>query len=312
MIEELVEMIHSASLLIDDMEDNSTLRCGIPAAHHIYGLPLTINAANYVYFLAMHKALRLEHPQAANLVVGRLAFASSLPLSLSSLFFLSDHMLQFHRGQGMEIWWRENFVSPSEEEYRQMVADKSGSLFNLALRLMQLFSPIDDPGRTAGFEHLCELLSLFFQIRDDYCNVLGTDQPSNKGFCEDLTEGKFSFPILHAVNTRESDSRIIHILKQRTQDLQLKEYCVQLLNEFGSMEYTRQTCAELAQQISEEIAHLNGNLFLENLMRELTTIVSNNADERYVNNHIDVAGIMEVKANGIKKLASEVNGHFDH
>ena len=74
-------MIHSASLLIDDIEDDSTLRCGIPVAHHLYGLPLTMNAANYVYFLAMHKSLTQGHPQAANLVVGRLVCSHRLSLS---------------------------------------------------------------------------------------------------------------------------------------------------------------------------------------------------------------------------------------
>ena len=119
-----------------------------------------------------------------------------------------------------------------------MVVDKSGSLFNLAVRLMRLFSPMDNAGQKSGFEHLCELLSLFFQLRDDYCNLISADQPSNKAFGEDLTEEKISFPILHAVNKRESDTRIIHVLKQRTRDPQLQEYCIQLLHEFGSMEYT--------------------------------------------------------------------------
>lgn len=62
MIGDLVEMLHNASLLIDDIEDNSKLRRGAPVAHSIYGIPLTINAANYVYFLAMQKALLLKHP----------------------------------------------------------------------------------------------------------------------------------------------------------------------------------------------------------------------------------------------------------
>ena len=222
-------------------------------------------------------------------------------------------MLQFHRGQGMEIWWRENFVSPSEEEYRQMVTDKSGSLFSLAVRLMQLFSPMDDAEQTSSFEHLCHLLSLFFQIRDDYCNLISTRQPSNKAFCEDLTEGKFSFPILHAVNTRENDTRIIHILKQRTQDPKLKEYCVRLFYEFGSMEYTRQTCTDLVQKINEEIAHHNGNVYLENLIQRMMIIFSSEDEpERRASDHIDDEGVAQIKTNGVKKIPSKVNEHCQH
>merc|ERR1711964_371962 len=52
-IKAIVEMLHTASLLLDDIEDNSELRRGIPVAHHIYGVPSTINSANYMMFLAM-------------------------------------------------------------------------------------------------------------------------------------------------------------------------------------------------------------------------------------------------------------------
>jgi geranylgeranyl diphosphate synthase type 3 len=69
-IGDLVEMLHNASLLIDDIQDNSKLRRGSPVAHSIYGVPLTINAANYVYFLAMQKALTLKHPDVTQIFVG--------------------------------------------------------------------------------------------------------------------------------------------------------------------------------------------------------------------------------------------------
>jgi geranylgeranyl pyrophosphate synthase len=47
---------------MDDVEDNSELRRGIPVAHHIYGIPQTINTANYVYFLAVQELISLSGP----------------------------------------------------------------------------------------------------------------------------------------------------------------------------------------------------------------------------------------------------------
>ncbi|CAF4433981.1 unnamed protein product, partial [Adineta steineri] len=73
-IEELVEMLHNASLLIDDIQDNSKLRRGVPVAHNIYGVPLTINAANYIYFLAMQKATVLQHPDVTQIFIGLFFF----------------------------------------------------------------------------------------------------------------------------------------------------------------------------------------------------------------------------------------------
>ncbi|CAF1193434.1 unnamed protein product [Rotaria sp. Silwood1] len=259
-IGDLIEMLHNASLLIDDIEDNSKLRRGVPVAHNIYGVPLTINAANYIYFLAMEKALTLEHSDVTQIFV--------------------EQMLDLHHGQGMEIWWRDNFVSPSEDEYRQMVIKKCGGLFNLGVRLMQLFST-NDIYHKYKFNKLCQLLSLLFQIRDDYCNLISKEYTNNKSYCEDLTEGKFSFPILHAVNTHDTDTRIIHILKQHTQDIDLKRYCVQLLYEFGSIEYTKQTCEDLAKQVYDEIHILGGNTYLEHIIKSLMEIFHNDHDNQH-------------------------------
>ncbi|CAF0845019.1 unnamed protein product [Rotaria sordida] len=270
-IGDLVEMLHNASLLIDDIQDSSKLRRGSPVAHSIYGVPLTINAANYVYFLAMQKALTLKHPDVTQIFV--------------------DQMLELHHGQGMEIWWRDNFVSPSEDEYRQMVMRKCGGLFNLGVRLMQLFAPIEIRN-TYNFDRLCQLLSLLFQIRDDYCNLISEEYASNKSYCEDLTEGKFSFPILHAVNTRETDTRIIHILKQRTQDVELKRYCVQLLHDFGSIEYTQKTCDELSKQVYDEIDILGGNNYLEKIIQNLMEVFR--IDDRDEEENGNIEGSEEV------------------
>jgi geranylgeranyl diphosphate synthase type 3 len=308
-------MLHNASLLIDDIQDNSKLRRGVPVAHNIYGVPLTINAANYIYFLAMQKALTLRHPDVTQIFVG--LFENKIQFFDFFLFIYLDQMLELHHGQGMEIWWRDNFVSPSEDEYRQMVIRKCGGLFNLGVRLMQLFAPIETRDRL-NFDRLCQLLSLLFQIRDDYCNLISKEYATNKSYCEDLTEGKFSFPILHAVNTRETDTRIIHILKQRTQDVELKRYCVQLLHEFGSIEYTRQSCDELAKQVYDEIDVLGGNNYLENLIQGLMEVFRNDNDsgngqdieinDRYVSDQIDEDE--QYHHRGYKKITTNINGRY--
>src|SRR5271156_856315 len=56
-ISDIAELLHNASLLIDDIQDGSHLRRGQPVAHAIYGTPQTINAANYAYFMALERVL---------------------------------------------------------------------------------------------------------------------------------------------------------------------------------------------------------------------------------------------------------------
>lgn len=91
----------------------------------------------------------------------------------------------------------------------------------------------------------------------------------NKSFCEDLTEGKFSFPVIHAIRNRVDDNQIINILRQRTKDLDIKRYCVSLMEKAGSFDYTRQTMTDLDLEARNEVRKLGGNPYLEKVLDEL-------------------------------------------
>lgn len=75
----------------------------------------------------------------------------------------------------MEIYWRDSFTCPSETEYKLMTVRKTGGLFMLAIRLMQLFSE-----NKQDFSKLTAILGLYFQIRDDYCNLSLKEVSENK------------------------------------------------------------------------------------------------------------------------------------
>lgn len=243
-IGKIVQMLHNASLMIDDIEDNSCLRRGFPVAHSVYGIASTLNAANYVFFLALERCQELGHPDAVKIY--------------------TEQMLELHRGQGMEIYWRESFICPTESEYKLMTIRKTGGLFMLGVGLMNLFS---DCGK--DFTKISAILGLYFQIRDDYLNLTNKEYSATKSFCEDLTEGKFSFPILYAVKNKKNDQEILEILKQRTEDVELKKRCVKLLEEAGSFAYTRGILKKLYQEAKIELAKLGPNQDMDLLLNEL-------------------------------------------
>lgn len=113
---------------IDDIQDNSVLRRGIPVAHSIFGVASTINSANYVMFIGLEKVLTLKHNEVAWLFQKTVSFIKFVVIvkmnllgSLQAISVYSEQLLELHRGQGMEIYWRDNFSCPSEEEYKTMV-----------------------------------------------------------------------------------------------------------------------------------------------------------------------------------------------
>ena len=89
------------------------------------------------------------------------------------------------------------------------------------------------------------LIGIIFQIRDDYQNLSSPEYSHNKGLCEDLTEGKFSFPIIHSIRTNPENLQLLNILRQKTDNEQVKRYAVSYMEETGSFEYCRRVLSTL-------------------------------------------------------------------
>lgn len=89
-ITRVIGMLHTASLLVDDVEDSSLLRRGLPVAHSIFGTAQTINSANYVYFCALQELQKLKNPKAITIY--------------------TEELLNLHRGQGMDLFWRDTLI----------------------------------------------------------------------------------------------------------------------------------------------------------------------------------------------------------
>ncbi|KAK8138785.1 farnesyltranstransferase (al-3) [Apiospora sp. TS-2023a] len=222
-ITKVVGMLHNSSLLVDDVEDNSLLRRGMPVAHSIFGTAQTINTANYMYFVALQEIQKLNNPKAISIYM--------------------DELLNLHRGQGMDLFWRDTLTVPTEEDYLEMVDNKTGGLFRLSIKLMQAESPT-----SFDCTELVNLLGLIFQIRDDYMNLDSDIYSKNKGMCEDLTEGKFSFLIIHSIRANPSNLQLINILKQKPTDEEVKRYAVKYMHDTGSFTYTKKVLDVLIER----------------------------------------------------------------
>ncbi|KAK6841769.1 putative farnesyltranstransferase (al-3) [Apiospora arundinis] len=235
-ITKVVGMLHNSSLLVDDVEDNSLLRRGMPVAHSIFGTAQTINTANYMYFVALQEIQKLNNPKAISIYM--------------------DELLNLHRGQGMDLFWRDTLTVPTEEDYLEMVDNKTGGLFRLGIKLMQAESP-----SLLDCTELVNLLGLIFQIRDDYMNLDSDVYSKNKGMCEDLTEGKFSFLIIHSIRANPSNLQLINILKQKPTDEEVKRYAVKYMHETGSFAYTKKVLdvlIERARKVADKIDEERG------------------------------------------------------
>ncbi|UZJ51279.1 hypothetical protein CBS101457_000599 [Exobasidium rhododendri] len=276
-IHKVIGMLHTSSLLVDDVEDDSTLRRGAPVAHTVYGVPQTINTANYVYFLVFAEVFAMSRGETALKSTGQDRQVEEM---------IVEEMINLHRGQGMELYWRDNFICPTEAEYIEMVNNKTSGLLRIAIKLMvansPVLSPLDDRDVLIP---LVNLIGLLFQIRDDYMNLRSGDYAENKGFCEDLTEGKFSFPLIHCIraspppasngvaavgegknNSNGHTCQIDHkdlllIMKSRPKDAKTKQVVVDFMREkTKSFAYTCDVMTRLDRLAFEEATAVEAKL----------------------------------------------------
>ncbi|KIY66001.1 terpenoid synthase [Cylindrobasidium torrendii FP15055 ss-10] len=251
LIARIVTMLHNASLLVDDIEDDSQLRRGQPVAHKIYGVPQTINTANYVYFLAF-KELRALHAREEK----------------DCDTIVTEELLSLHRGQGLELQWRDSLQCPSEEQYIGMVNNKTGGLLRIGIKLMMACATVNTE---TDYVPLVNLIGVYFQIRDDLMNLQSPDYASNKGFAEDLTEGKFSFPVVHGIHADTTNRQVMNVLQKRPTTPTLKHHVIGYLKDHTkSFAYTLDVLDILEGRVRGEIARLGGNEGLSALMDYLT------------------------------------------
>jgi geranylgeranyl pyrophosphate synthase len=163
---EVVELIHAGSLVVDDIEDGSTIRRGKPALHIRYGLPTALNAGNWLYFWPFQLIRALELPNRTALVVYECYHRT---------------LLRAHFGQAMDLGSRVDRLLQTRvpEVCLATMELKTGALMGFAMMLgaatgratEAATSLVDEFGRDLG---------IALQMFDDLGNVLGIREPAKK------------------------------------------------------------------------------------------------------------------------------------
>ncbi|MGN0729327.1 polyprenyl synthetase family protein [Treponema sp.] len=184
----LVEFVHTASLIHDDIEDNSPVRRGKPSAYILYGTDTAINAGSWLFF---------EAP----LCIEKSACSMELKNRLYSNYLME--LRRLHLGQAMDIaWHRDNTKVPSVQEYLAMVKGKTGTLASLAARMGTLVSGADDDTIKKAGEAASDI-GAGFQIIDDVINLTTGNPGKKRG--DDIVEGKKSLPVLEFFESNKNN-----------------------------------------------------------------------------------------------------------
>jgi geranylgeranyl diphosphate synthase type I len=170
---QIAELLHTGSLIVDDIQDGATERRGGPVAHAVYGVPMALNAANTAYFRALER-LRGALPSGPR---------------LRALDMLAEELFAAHLGQGLDLALgadaRER--TPPSGHYVLLARAKTGALLRIAARLGAIAAGADAAIEAALSEWASEV-GIAYQIRNDVADLAN-------GML-DVAAGRPTYPLL--------------------------------------------------------------------------------------------------------------------
>lgn len=230
LVNRLTNDCHNASLIIDDIEDNSELRRNEPCAHIKYGIPLSLNAGYYSIFKSLNEIAKYFSKETTNKII--------------------EYLFLIHEGQGMDIYYTQHKMIPSLEEYEKMMIYKTGYAFLMNLEL--LMDKSTNIIMKKNYEKLKNILihfSLFFQIRDDYINLTDTEYWISKGFCQDFDEEKISYLVTYFKTI--NNTNVMELMSDKSKDGKIK--ILTLFHQNGLFDIMYNKLLELKQRILSEM-----------------------------------------------------------
>jgi octaprenyl-diphosphate synthase len=222
----VIEFIHTATLLHDDVVDESDLRRGQQSANAVWGNAASVLVGDYLYSSAFEMMVSTNIMRVMEI------------LSKTTTAIAEGEVLQLLNCNNPET---------SEAKYLEVISRKTAILFSAAMRLAAVVSKasaeVEDKLAQYG-QHL----GIAFQLIDDALDYKATKEELGKNLGDDLAEGKPTLPLIYAIkNSLPSDANvIIDAIKNGNRDAFNEVYSI--VKQTKAIEYTEQRANEEAQK----------------------------------------------------------------
>ena len=223
-----IEHFHTAALIHDDIADEAELRRGEPCLHLSEGLGLALNMGDLG--LSLVNGTVINDPALDDAVKVRV---------VTELIEMTRRTIE---GQAMDIGWaRDARYDITPEDYLIMATHKTAH-YSGAVPLA--IGAIVGGGTEAQIEGLRNFgldTGLAFQIQYDLLNLIGEEESTKKDFRSDITEGKRTLIVVHALHhgTEQQRARLVEILSNKEKNPDVLAEAVEIMQETGSIEYAR-------------------------------------------------------------------------
>ena len=244
----LIEMIHVATLIHDDVVDDANIRRGWPSVNRVWKNKLSILVGDFMFSKALTNMIHLK--------------------DFDALDILSSTAERLSQGEIQQI---EKAIKKNmtEEIYYQMVSDKTASLFSAACKL-GIMTVTEDNDKREALEKFGEKFGLVFQIKDDLLDITGNVEGLGKPAGFDLKKNILTLPLIHLFEKLDSSDskRVKRQLRNHVKKSELKEIRM-LIENHGGIQFAEKQIDRLSKEAQDELNIFSDSVYKDSLLAAL-------------------------------------------
>lgn len=227
-----IEHFHTAALIHDDIADEAELRRGEPCLHLTEGEGIAINAGDLGLSLVNGTVMEDESLDDATKV-----------RVVRELIKMTQRTIE---GQALDLGWaRDGRYDITTEDYLVMATHKTAHYSGAVPLAVGAIIGGGTETEIEGLRNYGLDTGLAFQIQDDLLNLIGAEESTKKDFRSDITEGKRTLVVVHALQHSAQRDRLVEILSSHEKDPAVLAEAVDIMQESGSIDYAREYAENL-------------------------------------------------------------------
>jgi len=224
----VIEFIHTATLLHDDVVDMSSLRRGRPTVNEQWNNPSSVLVGDFIYSRAFQILVTLG--------------------SMKIMEIIADTTNRIAEGEVLQLISKNN-PNPTEQNYMQVIQNKTAILFQAAGQCGAILSNASDEEELA-LTRFGMHMGTAFQLIDDVLDYAGDSESLGKNIGDDLAEGKPTLPLIYALEHGSAEQA--ELIKQALADEQLQDEklnkVIKIVQECGALDYARKIAKSESDQ----------------------------------------------------------------
>ncbi len=230
----LVELLHTATLIHDDVVDTADMRRGLPAINALWKNKVAVLMGDYL--LSRGLLLALKHKDHRFLEI------------------ISDAVKRMSEGELLQIE-KTRSLDIDEATYFKIISDKTASLISTSCEIGAV-SASSDSDVQQKLRACGEAIGIAFQIQDDILDYLGKSSKTGKPVGGDIKEKKITLPLIYALENADAQKRkeVIALLKSDKKRTLFSEEIILFATEHGGIEYAEHTAKKFVQKALDALS----------------------------------------------------------